>query len=364
MYNAYILLVRTQWMMYAMVVPTMTPEKRKVQLTGGSTLIISLPIRWAREVGIKPGDELFLTPQSDRSLLMTTEPKTEEQMYETTIKLFPGESPENNLRILIAHYLIGYDIIKLISQKGFGASDRKWIKDAVRKRLIGLEVIEESQNELILQSLLNYRDLPLAKTMQSMSRILSSMQGDAMQALRDNDPELAQDVIQRDDEVDRFYLLIVRQLKAAIEDVRLSEKIGLAHPRECLGYRLIAKSMERIGDHAEKIARNVIKLDCNVENIDQICRMGDMAHAVFTRAVASLSRKDMKEANSVIIDAEKVVAMGISIDKESRMDCDMTDVSFILESLRRIAEYGADIAEISINLNTEELRSSRKSLKS
>ncbi len=349
---------------YATAVPAMTTEKRKVQLTGGSTLIISLPIKWVREVGINPGDEVFITPQSDRSLLMTTAPKTKEQMYETTIKLFPDESPENNLRILIAHYLVGYDIIKLISQKGFGASDRKWIKDAVRKRLIGLEVIEESQNELILQSLLNYHDLPLTKTMQSMSRIISSMQEDAMQALRDNDTDLAQDIIQRDDEVDRFYLLIVRQLKAAIEDVQLSEKIGLAHPRECLGYRLIAKSMERIGDHAEKIARNIIKLDCNVDNIDQICKMGDMAHDVFTRAITSLSRKDMKEANDVIMDAEKVVAMGISIDKESRIDCGMTDVSFILESLRRIAEYGADIAEISINLNTEELRSPQKLLKS
>ncbi len=195
-----------------------------------------------------------------------------------------------------------------------------------------------------------------------MSRIISSMQADAMQALRDNDTDLAQDIIQRDDEVDRFYLLIVRQLKAAIEDVQLSEKIGLAHPRECLGYRLIAKSMERIGDHAEKIARTIIKLDCSVDNIDRICKMGDMAHDVFTRAITSLSGKDMKEANEVITDAEKVVAMGISIGKESRADCDMTDISFILESLRRIAEYGADIAEISINLNTEELRSSRKSM--
>ncbi len=350
--------------MHSTTVPAMTTEKRKVQLTGGSTLIISLPIKWVREVGINPGDEVFITPQLDRSLLMTTAPKTKEQMYETTIKLFPDESPENNLRILIAHYLVGYDIIKLISQKGFDASDRKWIKDAVRKRLIGLEVIEESQNELILQSLLNYHDLPLTKTMQSMSRIISSMQADAMQALRDNDTDLAQDIIQRDDEVDRFYLLIVRQLKAAIEDVQLSEKIGLAHPRECLGYRLIAKSMERIGDHAEKIARTIIKLDCSVDNIDRICKMGDMAHDVFTRAITSLSGKDMKEANEVITDAEKVVAMGISIGKENNIDCDMTDISFILESLRRIAEYGADIAEISINLNTEELRSSQKLLKS
>jgi len=334
----------------------MPPEKRKVQLTGGATLIVSLPIRWVREVGLAPGDEVFLAPQPDRSLLLAVQPKTDERIYETSIKLFPGESPENNLRLLIAHYLVGYDIIKLISQKGFSASDRKWIKDAVRQRLIGLEVVEESHNELILQSLLNYRDLPLTKAMQSMSRLISSMHEDALQAFRNHDLELARDIIQRDNEVDRFYLLIIRQLKAAIEDPGLSEKIGITHPRECLGYRLIAKSMERIGDHAEKIARNIIKLDYEVESIDQICEMADLARDVVMRAITSLSKDDTKGANSVITDAAQVVAMGISIDREVRKECNITEVSFILESLRRIAEYGADIAEISINLNTDELR--------
>jgi phosphate uptake regulator len=61
---------------------------------------------------------------------------------------------------------------------------------------------------------------------------------DVMRTLRDHDLELATDIIQRDDEVDRFYLLTVRQLKAAIEDPQLSEKIGIKCPRECLGYRL------------------------------------------------------------------------------------------------------------------------------
>jgi len=334
----------------------MPPEKRKVQLTGGATLIVSLPIKWARDVGLAAGDEVFLNPQPDRTLLLSVQPKTDEQVYETTIKLFPGENIENNLRLLIAHYLVGYDIIKLISQKGFSASDRKWIKDAVRQRLIGLEVVDESHDELILQSLLNYRDLPLKKAMQSMSRLISSMHEDVIYALRNNDSELARDIIQRDNEVDRFYLLIVRQLKAAIEDPALSEKIGIVHPRECLGYRLIAKSMERIGDHIEKIARNVIELDSDIEPINRICDVGNMAHDVFMRAITSLSKNDIMEANGVIIDAAEVAAVGIAIDREIRSDCDMTEVSFIIESLRRIAEYGADIAEISINLSAEELR--------
>ncbi|MCD4843827.1 MAG: phosphate uptake regulator PhoU [Methanosarcinales archaeon] len=138
--------------------------------------------------------------------------------------MFHSDDPEDNFRVLVAHYLVGYDIIKLVSQKGFSTIDRKFIKDTVRQRLIGLEVLEESGNELVLQSFLNYGDLPLDKAMKSMSRLVSSMLDDAIRALHDNNRELAQDIIQRDDEVDRFYLLTVRQIKAVLEDPSLSER--------------------------------------------------------------------------------------------------------------------------------------------
>ncbi len=313
-----------------------------------------------REIGLSAGDTVTLSPQPDRTLLISSEPKVEERLYKATIELFQGDDPEDNFRLLVAHYLVGYDIIKLVSRKGFSASDRKFIKDAARQRLIGLEVIEESRNELILQSLLNYRDLSLEKAMQSMSRLVASMLEDVMRALHDNDLELAKDVIQRDDEVDRFYLLTVRQLKAAIEDPQLSEKIGIKCPRECLGYRLVTKSMERIGDHAELMAQNIIKLDHGIDESDLIFRMGVHVHNIFTDAVRSLAKNDVKHANRVIANSKKAVTAGASLAKKNRKNADPyisgTEMRSIIESLKRISEYSADIAEVSINMSIKELR--------
>jgi len=225
---------------------------------------------------------------------------------------------------------------------------------------IVLEVIEESRNELILQSLLNYRDLSLEKAMQSMSRLVASMLEDVMRALHENDLELAKDVIQRDDEVDRFYLLTVRQLKAAIEDPQLSEKIGIKCPRECLGYRLVTKSMERIGDHAELMAQNIIKLDCGIDESDLIFQMGVHVHNIFTDAVRSLAENDVKHANMVIANSKKAVTIGASLAKKNRKNADIcisgTEMRSIIESLKRISEYSADIAEVSINMRIRELR--------
>ena len=64
-------------------------------------------------------------------------------------------------------------------------------------------------------------------------------------SLRENNVELAQEVIKSDDEVDRFSFYIVQQLKIAIKNEYLLKEIGLEEPRNCLGYRLI-KSVERV----------------------------------------------------------------------------------------------------------------------
>ncbi len=321
---------------------------------------MSLPIKWVRDMGLSAGDTVTLAPRPDRTLLISSEPVIEERLYKATIELFHGDDPEDNFRFLVAHYLVGYDIIKLVSHKGFSASDRKFIKDAARQRLIGLEVIEESRNELVLQSLLNYRDLSLDKAMQSMSGLVSSMLEDVMRTLRDHDLELARDVIQRDNEVDRFYLLTVRQLKAAIEDPQLSEKIGIKRPRECLGYRLATKSMERIGDHAEWMAQNIIKMKHGIDENDPIFEMGGLVRDVFKDAVKSLAENDVKHANRVIANAKKAADTGASLAKKNRKNADPcvsgTEMRSVIESLQRIAEYSADIAEVSINMSVKELR--------
>ena len=181
---------------------------------------MSLPIKWVRDIGLEAGDTLTLTPMPNRTLLVSPSAVSKENSaLKATIDYVHSDSAENNLRILISHYLVGYDVIRLTTKKGFSAYDRKFIKDSVRQKLIGLELVEESRNELVFQCLLNYNDLPLSRVIKNMYGLVLSMLEDSMSALRDHNVEIAEDVVQRDDDVDRFYLLSVRQLKALIDDI-------------------------------------------------------------------------------------------------------------------------------------------------
>ncbi len=53
---------------------------------------------------------------------------------------------------------------------------------------------------------------------------------------------------------------MTRQLRAAMQNPRISKEIGLASSKDCLGYRLVTKSVERTADHAVNIAENVLTL--------------------------------------------------------------------------------------------------------
>jgi phosphate uptake regulator len=130
--------------------------------------------------------------------------------------------------------------------------------------------------------------------------------------------------------------------------------------RDCLGYRLVTKSVERTADHAANIA-NVLRLrkKLDPETIEKLEAMSDAAVSMFEAAVESLFRQDYAVAESIVEKTKNVVAM----EKEAVASVQTVDVEeaphvrLIIESIRRIAEYASDIAEIVLNLTVESILS-------
>ncbi|MEM0313867.1 MAG: phosphate uptake regulator PhoU, partial [Candidatus Bathyarchaeia archaeon] len=235
---------------------------RKIQFTGKSTYIVSLPKKWVTSLGLKAGSQIIVS-QKDSSLILTPKEmaKLQVQPTEATITFSGKDSPDMIVRKIISTYLVGYSIIILRTKdEPMRATQRNAIKELTRKMLVGTEITSESSGEIKLQVLISYPELPVEDALRRICLIASSMHEDAMQALKNLDKKLAQEVINLDDEVDRFSLYIIRQLKAAVQNEKILKSIGLAQPRDCLGYRVIVKFVERIADHATRIAENISNL--------------------------------------------------------------------------------------------------------
>jgi len=342
----------------------LTEETRKLQFTGGSTYIISLPKRWIDQNQLKRGSLIKVREEEGGLLtIIPAERAIQQERDEASIKVDPKDPPGLVIRKTVSTYLIGYNIIHIKGegQKQLSTRQRHEIKTFSRNMLVGTEIVTDTPEELTLQVLLSYPELSVQSAMRRMSIIAVSMQRDAITALKELDSQDAKEVLLTDNEVDRFNLYIVRQLKNAIQNPRIIKEIGLKSARDCLGYRLVTKAVERTADHAARIAENVLQLrkKLDSETIEKLEEMSETAVAMFETAIESLFRQDYTVAES-IVEKTKMVA---TMEKEAIASAQKLDIEeaphvrLIIESIRRIGEYASDIAEIVLNLTVESILS-------
>jgi phosphate uptake regulator len=335
-------------------------ETRKLQYTGGSSYIVSLPKKWIQDLGLKQGDHVVILRQGKSVLQISPASKRmAKEQKEATIEVGKDNNPYFIARKLIALYFLGFNVITIVPKEDrLLVEQREVIKSIVRRVLMGTEIIADSAAGITLQVLINLLDLSVDAAFKRMLLIAKSMYRDTLLALKENNVELAEEVIKSDDEVDRFSFYIVRQLKIAIKNEHLLKEIGLEEPRNCLGYRLIAKSVERVADHATVIAKDVTenRRPLNKDVVDKIANMSYFALEVLDDACLSMFKRDYEAADRAIEKSRKIDEMEKAILRMVSKPRDVNElyrIKLITENIRRVAEYASDIAEIVLNMTVQ-----------
>jgi len=327
-------------------------ETRRVQLIGGSTYVVSLPKRWVRESSIAKKSEVGLISQKNGYLVVVPDPKVLETQKEGVVKVRNEDDDKFISRSIIARYLNGCDVIRVVSDKRLTVAQIEEIKSTSRK-LIGLETIEEISNEIALHSLLNLQELEIMKGIGRAHAIASSMQSDAIKALQESDPELARSTIQRDSDVDRLYFLTLRQLRLACLNPDLANRLDL-EPVNCLDFESVIKRIEHIADHAERMAGHVQDLaDVEVNHgiVEGLVDVNNDSLHIHTGAIQALFNGNVELANEVIDLRDGIREKRLGLGKHLARASVVVNikVNAMLDSMERIADYGTDIAEVAIN---------------
>lgn len=335
-------------------------EQRKLQMTGGSTYILSLPKEWVTRNKLNKGSLIALAEEDDGSLsLFPSKLEKQEKKNEALIRVSPKDNPKAVVRKAISAYLIGYGIlhIRAQGQHPLAIGLRNSLKNFARSYLVGTEIVTDSPIDLTLQILVHYPGLSVESALRRMAIIASSMHREAVACLASLDYPAVKAIIETDREVNRFSLYILRLLKMAVTNISLVKKIGLGNPRECLGYRLITKSVERTADHATKIAENILSLKKPVDPdlLERINGLSSLAISMFDSSVEALFKHDYNQAENVIEKISQIHKM----EREAVIATEATNIEeipyvrLLIESIRRTAEYASDISEVVLNLNVE-----------
>ena len=323
-------------------------ESRKLQKTGGSTLIVSLPKKWITENKLKAGSEVRLTEQPNSTIIIDHN-QTNLRKKISVVKCNDEES-QHLFRDLIGVYLAGGTEIKVTGNPRLTVKERKTIRK-FSASVIGLEIIEEEATQAILTDMSNPGALPFRTAIKRLYKIVSAMYNDSILILEGSE-DLAADVVDRDKEADKLQWFIERQFNMMLENSNLSRQLE-ASAFEGVVYSNVARYLERIADHACRLAE--IGYVAGLIPGRKMLPLAKDAGEIMKEAMKSFINNDPRKA-TVIIDKGKKTMQKAQTYFENKYKKEMEhplEFSIAMDAIMRTIAYSTDISEATINYSAK-----------
>lgn len=319
------------------------PVERKVQITGGSTYTVSIPKAWAEAHEITSGSSVYVHPFTDR--LVIVHPEGDEPPCRARINIEAAGKDDLDRQIWAA-YAAGSDEIVVESETRLSTSDRRAVSQAISD-LVGIEITTETKNAVTAKTLLDSTEVSLEETIEQIRGIALSMHENAIETVvTDSEHMKPAHIINRDDEVDRLFALVSRQFYRQLADIREQNQYT-AESRKTFTQFRTARQLERIADHAERIATVADKqTEPPATTVgSEFQTLGTDARRVVRKALDGKTGEAMLRCEDVI---DRLAAL------DGRLyDGQMNDTYLygrVIASIRRTAECGSNISD-SITLS-------------
>jgi phosphate uptake regulator len=351
-------------------------ELRKIQFSGKTSYMLALPKKWVEEVGLRQGDKVSISRQSNKSLLITLQDVTSpssgmnsDRNTDVAVQLLAGKDDFSTVvRKIISLYLAGYSRIHVAVAGGgrLTVSQRTVIKDAIRRHLMGTEVVSDNEEGISLQVLLGRPQMNLKDALSRMHLVAASMHTDAIDALERHDEDLVESVMENDDDVDRFGFYVSRQLNIALQGADLPS-IGFLKSFDVAGHLSAINLLENIADQACRAALQAGKIS-ETHSFEPIVyclkRLDQAAMRLVGDAVSALFNLDYRAAEGVASNAKLFMN---EIEKEfwtiggtlkvtkinSSFIENLLHLTIIFDCVKRTAECAGGLAEVVLNMTVE-----------
>ena len=328
-------------------------EVRRIQITGGSTYIVSLPKKWVTEHGLAAKDQVRIEWRPSGNLRVIPEASSIIRRREIEINLndIPGDFILDHL---IGAYLSGAQLIRIRSKDGFDRTNRKIFRSFIQTTR-GIEITTETEKTIEMLSLLNPSEMPLYSSINRMYLLISSQIRDINEVLKGANPSILEDAEEREKEIDALRFLMERQVGLILESSRLEDSMG-TNRWEASELSRIVRTFERMGDHSFRISNLIMEFEGdNLPNDSVLMSVIPVWQSSMKLLISNLRKNKVAEVH----DAKKKLnsAIWAMEDYESDLwDDKVGRVNALYryrlsESLRRICAYASDMAEILINIH-------------
>lgn len=334
-------------------------ETRKLQQIGGNTLYVSLPKRWTNRLQLRQGDKVTLTPQPDDSMSVYPAAR-KESPREIILKINAKDSKQSLKRGITAAYVDGFDIIKLKAEERLTEEQQDFIREII-EQLFGLELIEVTGNTLTIQCLLK-QTLPIEKTIQRIHHVILSMFNETVSALKEQDIKLVKGLTRRMHDIKRLSLVTNRLLRSLILFPRSTEQREISLI-DSVDYLRVLHIIAEIADNANKISESVLTLGEHTlpgSILKPFSQMCIPVQDLYDQAIQALLSKDIQMANQILdskLTLQNLWKLCIQADEKSEISSlALAHLYLVIDNLKQIQQYSAEIAEIAIDRAEAEIK--------
>lgn len=331
---------------------------RRVQRTGVASLTVTLPKSWAETAGVHHGDTLRFHDLGNGRIELSVESAVSRpsRPRERSLTVAARNADPHLLpRLIVGAYVTGQDQITLTGR--LSRPQRNEINQAVAK-LLGSSVVEDGKDRVVIQNFVDPTRYSMPRLLTRLVRLLHLQVEECRRGVLGKDSPDRSQLVALEDEMDKVYRLMVRQLMLACGNFGVAKEIGALDHHSHMGYRMIAKLLEDLGDRLFALGENIyppeggrweVPEGVALEVAGRLERFG----ALLVRTVNAFDRASAEEANLVLNDVHSdvpvLVALARELPRKVPSQADALAVERVLEDLLHITQMLHVVNEMTIN---------------
>lgn len=269
-------------------------EQRKIIQFGNSSFVVSLPKDWMQKNSLKKGDSIYLLNDTDNSLKLTSEYKEIEKQKEIVINL-TNKDVHTASREIFSAYVNNYSKIKIVGNNNEDKDKILWIRKELLTRMIGLEVLEQTSNSLVIHDLLDFKDISLKNLLKRAEVICNSMLSDSIGSIETDSFE---SIYQRDIDINRISHLVHKIVNTCLENPSFLRKMGITY-RQLFDYWVISDNLEKFADESKRISRLFVGLNLKNNQKDKLISIYREVERDYLDVMKAYYKRDKKLAYEI-----------------------------------------------------------------
>jgi len=304
--------------------------------------LVSLPKEWIDANNLDKTNQVEIETNQNNLSIRTQLSKRPSKEIEISYPLPKGESI---VPTITGAYLLGFDIIRIVSKSPISFSDRESVRGSMR-RLVGMEIIDEDATNISVQFLLDETSVNPQNILKRMSSIALGMFSDVVSSLETGDKTNLQTIANRDAEINRQYFLLVRLIRSTIMDTRLAGVYNLENI-DILDYRIAANTLEIAGDTVVELSESLIKSNLSKIELKKLYGFAKDIEEIQTKSIESFISNDRSLAINAITlqrsNLAKISKIRSSLESKKQISLALFDLIYMFE---KILQSWSDITDL------------------